>query len=65
MKLPSRRVAIAGNGILASRDHLVLAGARLQSEILGAPENLRCANLVCSEPVPDLLAIGRNTLEMQ
>ena len=41
------------------------AGPRLQSEVLGAPENLRCADLVCSEPMADLLAIRRNTLEMQ
>ena len=65
MKRPSRNVAIAGNGILASRDHLVLAARAFNPKILGAPENLRCANLVCSEPMADLLAIRRNTLEMQ
>ncbi len=40
-------------------------GAGLEPEILGAPEHLRCANLVSSEPVPDLSGIGRNALEMQ
>src|SRR6478736_4413077 len=41
------------------------AGARLEAEILGAPEYFRCANLCCSEPMPDLLAVSRNALEMQ
>ena len=40
-------------------------GARLEPEILGAPEHLRCADLVRSQPVPDLSAISRNALEMQ
>ena len=41
------------------------AGSRLEPEILGAPEHLRCADLVHSQPVPDLSSIGRNALEMQ
>ena len=41
------------------------AGPRLQSEVFGAPENLRCADLVGAQPVADLLAIRRHTLEMQ
>ena len=41
------------------------AGPRLEAEILGAPEHFRCANLCCSEPMPDLLAVNRNALEMQ
>ena len=41
------------------------AGARLEPEILGAPEHLRCADLVRSQPMPDLSAIGRDALEMQ
>ncbi len=40
-------------------------GARLEPELLGAPEHLRCADLVGSEPMPDLSAIGRDALEMQ
>ena len=40
-------------------------GAGFQSEVLGAPEHLRCANLGCSQAVPDLPAISRNALEMQ
>jgi hypothetical protein len=31
----------------------------------GAAENLRCANRFCSQPMPDLSPISRNTLEMQ
>ena len=40
-------------------------GACLQPEVLGAPEHFRCANLVGSQPMPDLLAIGRDALETQ
>ena len=38
---------------------------RLESEILGAPEHFRCANLVCTQPMPDLFTIRRYALQMQ
>ena len=38
---------------------------RLEPELLGAPEHLRCANLCCSEPMSDLFAISRDALQMQ
>src|SRR5262249_61884520 len=40
-------------------------GAGLEPKILGAAEHVRCANLVHSQPVPDLSAISCNTLEVQ
>ena len=40
-------------------------GSCLEPEVFGAPEHLRCANLVCSKPMPDLPGFGRNPLEMQ
>jgi len=40
-------------------------GPRLEPQILGAAEHLRCANLVGSQPVPDLSGIGRDALEME
>src|SRR5262249_28191146 len=40
-------------------------GPCLEPEIFGAPEHLRGANLVRSQPMPDLSGIGCNALEMQ
>ena len=40
-------------------------GTCLEPEIPGAPEHLRCADLVRSEPMRDLSGIGRNALEVQ
>src|SRR6516165_10014528 len=37
----------------------------LEPEVLGAPEYLRCADLVVSQLVPDLSGISRNAMEMQ
>ena len=37
----------------------------LESEILGAPEHLRCTNLVRSKLMRDLSGISRDALEMQ
>ncbi len=54
-----------GQGRLGKPRPVGPVGSRLEPEILGAPEHLRCANLVCSQPMPDLSAISRNTLEMQ
>ena len=64
-KPPSRRAAMAGKGVLASRDQSVRQARALSPRFLGAPEHLRCANLGCSQPMPDLFAISRNTLQMQ
>src|SRR5262249_61742493 len=40
-------------------------GTCFKPEILGAAEHLRYADLVRSQPVPDLSRISRNALEMQ
>ena len=40
-------------------------GACLEPEVFGAPEHVRCADLVRSQPVPELPGIGRNALETQ
>ena len=40
-------------------------GPCLEPQFPGAPEHLRCANLVRSQPVRDLSGIGGNALEMQ
>ena len=40
-------------------------GPCLESESLGAPENLRCADFVGCQPMPDTFAVGGDTLEVQ
>ena len=65
MNPPSRRASDGGQGRLRKPRPVGPVGSCLEPEILGAPEHLRCANLVCSQPMPDLSAISRNTLEMQ
>ena len=65
MNPPSRSAAIAGKGVFSRPRPVAPAGPRLEAEIFGAPEHFRCANLCCSEPMPDLLAVCRNALEMQ
>ena len=54
-----------GQGRLGKPRPVGPVGACLEPEILGAPEHLRYADLVRSQPMPDLSAISRNTLEMQ
>ncbi len=41
------------------------SAARLQSKVLGAPENFRCANRLFSDPVEELITIRGNAVEVQ
>src|SRR5262249_34444909 len=54
-----------GRGYLGKPRPVGAVGSGLEPEILGAPEHLRCADLVRSQPVAELPAISCNTLEAQ
>ena len=64
-KPPSRQAAMAGRGVLASRDQPVRQARAFRPSSLAQRSISGCADLVGSQPMPDLLAIGRNALQLQ
>ena len=65
MKPPSRRLAIAGNGVRASRDQPVRKDRAFSPRSLAHRRISDAPILSVPEPMPDLLAIGGDALEMQ
>ena len=53
----------SGQGHFDKPRPLGAANPCLEPKILGAPEHLRCANSCCSQPMPDLFAVSRDTVE--
>ncbi len=65
MKPPSRRDAMAGRGVRASRDHSVRQARAFRPRSLAHRIISDAPNLSGSQPMAELLAIGRHALQVQ